>query len=48
MCAEVVGSDENGTGVKASKPGALTSGGACEIKESTQTLVRSVATLEIG
>ena len=49
MCAEVVGSDENGTGVKASKPGAVTtSGGACELKESTQTVVRSVATLEIG
>ena len=46
---EVVGSDEIGTGVKASKAGALTtSGGACELTESTQLLVRSVATFEIG
>ena len=47
--AEVVGPDEMGTGVKACKPGALaTSGGACELTESTQSLVRSVATFEIG
>ena len=47
--AEVVGSDEMGTGVKASKPGALTtSGSACELTESTQSLVRAVATFEIG
>ena len=48
-CAEVVGSEENGTGVKASKPGALaTSGGACELTESTQSLVRLVATSQMG
>ena len=47
--AEVVGPDEMGTGVKVSKPGALTlSGGACELTESTQSIVRSVATFEVG
>ena len=44
-----VGSDEFGTGVKASKPAALApSGGTFELTESTQSLVRSVATFEIG
>ena len=47
--AEVVGPDEMGIGVKACKPGALaTSVGACELTEFTQSLVRSVATFEIG
>ena len=41
--------DEIGTGVKASKPSALaTSVGACELTESTHSVVRSVATFEIG
>ena len=45
---EVVGSDEIGTGVKASKPSALApSGGVCELTESTQPLARLVATFEI-
>ena len=47
--AQVVGPDDLGTGVKASKPGALTTSGyACELTESTQSLVRSVATFELG
>ena len=44
---EVVGSDEIGTGVKASKPSALApSGGVCELTESIQSLVRLMLLLK--
>ena len=47
--AEVFGYDKSGTRVKASKPCALAlSAGACELTESTQAMVRSVAVFEVA
>ena len=44
-----MGYDKNGTRVKVSKFSALgLAGGACELRESTQPLVRTVATFEMG